>query len=200
VVEKHSFVSIIAQTELIKAEKPPISNPRNLNIENSPIIIQKPQIRSIVFDIDEPGFEVLINQEIHQLLGIVESKCSLEKQILHHQIQIQIPRAKVYEFEDDISEVQTQENNPECPDDSQEASADSNKNWFLELFQWKKSKTPPPQPKQQQSPTLPIPLTSVPNNTASVTIGRSKIMVCTGDLTKQAVSFWNTSYTFCSPP
>ncbi len=123
--------------------------------------------------------------------AIVESKCLLEKQIINHRIQIHIPKANVIDFGDNTVEEQSQENNSEPLNSASEASANSKTNWFFGLFQRKKNDNQPPKPTQQQSPTLQVRSTSDSNNTASVTIGLSKIIVCTGDLTKQAVSFFS---------
>ncbi len=184
-------------------EKVPIEKSRYFNIESSPkssesathpkidqIITQKSQPRSIIFYVDEPGFEVLINQNFSPLLDIVNSKCLLDKQIIHQQIQIHIPKAKVSEFDDNTCEVQSQHNDSEPSNDSNETSMNSKNNWFLELFRPKKPKA------QSSKPTSQGSATSTTNTTATVTIGKSKIIVCTGDLTKQAVSFTNGYYVF----
>jgi hypothetical protein len=197
--EKINDVSLVVKSAPNKPETSPIANRRDLNIENpsksgesntrqknSEIV----QTRSIMFYVDEPGFEVLVNQNFNRLSAIVESKCLLEKQIIHHQIQIQIPKAKVYEFDDNASEVQSQDDNSEPSNNSDEASANSKKHWFLKLFQRDKPKTQSPKPIQQQSPIPQVQSTSSADTTASVTVGNSKIIVCTGDLTKQAVSFF----------
>jgi hypothetical protein len=115
----------------------------------------------------------------------------LEKQIINHRIQIHIPKAKVIDFGDNTVEEQSQENNSEPLNGASEASANPKTNWFFGLFQRKKPDNQPPKPAQQQSPTLQVRSTSDSNNTTSVTIGLSKIIVCTGDLTKQAVSFFS---------
>jgi hypothetical protein len=206
--ENLNYVPIVIQSEPVKSQKPPteklsIEKPRDLNIDsplksskstthpgNNQIITQKPQTRSISFQVDEPGFEVLINQNFNQLLVIGNSKCSVDKQIIHQQIQIPIPKAKVYEFDDSTSDIQSRENNSEAPNNSNETSTASTNNWFLKLFQGKKSNTQSSQPTQQQSPTLQVRSASTVNNTPSVTIGKSKIIVCIGDLTKQAVRYF----------
>ena len=120
-VEKINAVPPVVPRVSIKLEKPPPSNieipPKARESMISPkstqITASKPPTHSIMFDVDEPGFEVLINQNFNRLLAIVNSKCSLDKQIIHHQIQIQIPKAKVYEFNDNTSEIQSQENDSE---------------------------------------------------------------------------------------
>jgi len=115
----------------------------------------------------------------------------LEKQIINHRIQIDIPKAKVIDFGNNTVEEQSQENNSETLNGASAASANPKTNWFFGLFQRKKPDNQPPKPTQQQSPTLQVRSTSDSNNTTSVTIGLSKIIVCTGDLTKQAVSFFS---------
>jgi hypothetical protein len=199
-LEKLNAVPPVVRSDPIKSENPPIPKLRSLNIDSLPkiresiisqknaeIITSKPPTHSIMFDVDEPGFEVLINQDFHRLLAIVDSNCSLAKQILHHQIQIRIPKAKVYDLDDNLSEVQSQDNNVQPSNDSQEASTDQSTNWFLAFFQQKKPKTQSPK-SAVQIPTTPIAMST----TSSVSIGKSKIIVCTGDLKKQEVRFFQS--------
>jgi hypothetical protein len=193
-IEKLYNTPSVVRNDSIKSEKP-----RESTVENAPkaresiispksteITTSKSPTHSIMFDVDEPGFEVLINQGFQRLSAIVDSNCSLVKQIVHHQIQIPIPKAKVYEFDDNQNEVQSPDNNVQPLHDSQEASTDQNTNWLFGLFQWKKPKTRSPK-SAVQMPTTPIDTTPM----RSVSIGKSKIIVCTGDLKNQAVRFFS---------
>jgi hypothetical protein len=72
--------------------------------------------------------------------------------------------------------------------DSGEASTTAPTNWFIDLFRSKQPSTQQPKPAQQPTPTPQISSASSSNDTKSVTVGKSKIIVCVGDLTKQAVS------------
>lgn len=175
-----------------------IQNPRDLNGSsllkssksdtqsgNNQIITPQLPKCSLIFHVDKPGFEILINQEINQLLTITNSKCSLEKEIVHQLIQIQIPKAKVYELEDTIFDVQPQVDSSELPNASEETSTKTTQNWFLSLFEREKTKS-----SEQDNSVSQVLSTSPVYNTANVTIGKSKIIVCIGDLTKQAVSFF----------
>ncbi|CAM4906998.1 unnamed protein product [Rotaria socialis] len=157
------------------------SSESNLYPECTQIKAQTVQNYSIDFDIDEPGFEFLVNQDFHRLLAIVDSKCKLVKQIISHRIQIQIPKAKKHYFDDGASCGLSQENTSEPMDNPSQDTQNSQTNWFLKLFQSSKPTTQPP--------NSPSPVQSLPNtsNIFSVAIGNSKIIVCTGDLTKQAV-------------
>jgi hypothetical protein len=143
---------------------------------------------SITFDVYEPGFEVLVNMEFARLSAIVDSTCSIEQQIIDHKIQFQIPKAKVTESDDNSSEVYSQADDSKSVNDSGEASTKAPKNWFLGLFRPKKPSTQQTKPAQQPTPKPQIPSASSSNDTKSVTVGKSKIIVCVGDLTKQAVS------------
>jgi hypothetical protein len=186
-------------------KKPPVAERRNLIIPNPPKIneltthrehpkintdsfTETPRTRSITFFVDEPGFEVLITTDSSRVSAIVESKCSLQKQMINQTIQIQIPKAKVTELADDTSDVQSQENNSKPPSESNEASTNTKKNWFLELFQGKKADPQLSKSVQQKSPPSQVQSPSSSNNRTSITVGQSKIIVCTGDLIKQAVS------------
>jgi hypothetical protein len=143
---------------------------------------------SITFDVYEPGFEVLVNTEFTRLSAIVDSKCSVEKHIISHKIQIQIPKAKVTESDDNSSEVYSQAGDSKSVNDSGEASTTAPTNWFIDLFRSKQPSTQQPKPAQQPTPTPQMSSASSSNDTKSVTVGKSKIIVCVGDLTKQAVS------------
>ncbi|CAF2758721.1 unnamed protein product, partial [Rotaria sp. Silwood2] len=189
--KKTKYVPSVVKDQPSKPETLPISKVEGLKFENSlqssesithqqlnqTHILKKVQTYSIRFDVDEPGFEVLLNNDFNGLLTIIQSKCQLEKQIIHHQIQIQIPKARVNHFDYNASESQSQEDNSKTINSSNEASIDSQLNWLQRLFQWSK----PTVTEQQQNSTSPVQLTS------SVSIGNSRIIVCTGDLTKQTV-------------
>ena len=118
----------------------------------------------VEFQIDEPGFEVFLQSNHQQLLDIVNSKCSLNHLILRQHIQIQIPQAKVQKLEDNNQS----ENTPTDPEINRTS------NWLLDLFSWgtPKTKTEPPKPS---------------TTSRSIPIGKSKIIVCIGDLTQQTV-------------
>ncbi|CAF3890016.1 unnamed protein product [Rotaria sp. Silwood2] len=190
--KKTKYVPSVVKDQPSKPETLPISKVEGLKFENSlqssesithqqlnqTHILKKVQTYSIRFDVDEPGFEVLLNNDFNGLLTIIQSKCQLEKQIIHHQIQIQIPKARVNHFDYNASESQSQEDNSKTINSSNEASIDSQLNWLQRLFQRSK----PTVTEQQQNSTSPVQLTS------SVSIGNSRIIVCTGDLTKQTVS------------
>ncbi|CAF3324526.1 unnamed protein product [Rotaria sp. Silwood2] len=197
--KKIKNVPTVVKKEANKPEVLPISKPSTLKVDNSPqtsktnihqecnqLNTQKVEKFLITFDVDEPGFEIFVNQQFNQLLTVVKSKCQLEKQILHHQIQIQVPKAKVH-FNNTALQMQPQENNSEPTNDSSQASIDPKPNWFLGLFGFKKSNKQSSWPVQQQKSTSQVQMTSNVMNLTSVAIGNSKIIVCTGDLTKQAV-------------
>jgi hypothetical protein len=195
-IEKLNAVPPVVRSDSIKLEKPRHSNIENPSKARESIIPQKsteittskPRTHSIVFDIDEPGFEVLINQDFNRLLAIFDSNFSLDKQILHHPIQIRIPRAKIYEFEDNTPDIQTEDNASHPSNDSNTASAHPKSNWFSRLFQKNK-----PEKTQSAKPTSQVPsISAAANSTPNLTIGKSKIIVCTGDLKKQAVRFFQS--------
>ncbi|CAF4997951.1 unnamed protein product, partial [Rotaria sp. Silwood1] len=198
--KKIKNVPSVVKNEANKLEVLPIPKPPTLKIDNSPQIsktnihqecnplnAQKVEKFSITFDVDEPGFEIFVNEQFNQLLTVVKSKCQLEKQILHHQIQIQVPKANVH-FNDPTLQTQPQENNSEPTNNSSQASINQKSNWILGLLGFRKSNQQSPSPVQQQKSTSQVQITSNVMNLASVAIGNSKIIVCTGDLTKQAVS------------
>ncbi|CAF1379978.1 unnamed protein product, partial [Rotaria sp. Silwood1] len=197
--KKIKNVPSVVKNEANKLEVLPIPKPPTLKIDNSPQIsktnihqecnplnAQKVEKFSITFDVDEPGFEIFVNEQFNQLLTVVKSKCQLEKQILHHQIQIQVPKANVH-FNDPTLQTQPQENNSEPTNNSSQASINQKSNWILGLLGFRKSNQQSPSPVQQQKSTSQVQITSNVMNLASVAIGNSKIIVCTGDLTKQAV-------------
>ena len=179
--EKLNSVPPVIRNVSVNSEKP-----RQSIIESPPKSTEnttpKPQTRSIVFDIDEPGFELLIDQDFPRLLAIVGSNCSIVKQILHHQIPIPIPKTKINETDDNTPAVQSEDQASRLSNDSNTASAETISNWFYRLFYNDKSEKP-------QSPVPSI--SAAANTTPSLTIGKSKINVCTGDLTKQAVRFFS---------
>ena len=119
----------------------------------------------IEFEIDEPGFEVFIQSNHQQLLDIVNSKCSLNYLILRQHIRIQIPQAKVFQKLEDNNQS---ENTPTDPETNRTS------NWLLDLFSWGTPKTKTEPPKSSTT-------------TRSIPIGKSKILVCIGDLTQQTV-------------
>ncbi|CAF1000281.1 unnamed protein product [Rotaria sordida] len=172
---------------VLKIENSPLSTKSTIHEKYNQINTQRIQTYSITFDVDEPGFEILVNHNFNQLLAIIESKCQLEKQIIQHQIQIQIPKAKVDYFDDNTLQIQEQENNSEHTNDPSTASVSSKFNWFQRLFQWSIPTVQPSTPVQQQNFTSLVQPILNANNIASVAIGNSKIIVCTGDLTKQMV-------------
>jgi hypothetical protein len=65
------------------------------------------QIRETSFDVNEPGFEVLVNKESERLTNLVKSKCYLEKKIEIYHENIPIPKAGVTNLEDGIKQPQT---------------------------------------------------------------------------------------------
>ncbi len=65
------------------------------------------QIRDISFDINEPGFEILISKEPERLLSLVKSKCYLEKTIETYCDRIPIPKARVAGIVDDEIKLTT---------------------------------------------------------------------------------------------
>lgn len=153
-----------------------------------PNVVKIPQTDSKTFDIDEPGFEVLVNNNINQLLAIVESKCKLDKQVLSNRIQIQVPKANEHFINANTLPDELQEPDIENSNNSRQDSENQKSNWFLQLFQRSKPKSSPLRPKEQESSTVSIDTQSSASNTNNVTIGKSKIIVCSGDLTKQMVS------------
>ncbi len=58
------------------------------------------------FDVDEPGFDVLVNKEPERLLTLVKSKCFLEKKIETYHDNIPIPKARITDLEDGIKQLQ----------------------------------------------------------------------------------------------
>jgi hypothetical protein len=187
-VEKLNSVPPVIRNVSVNSEKP-----RQSIIESPPKITEnttpKPQTHSIVFDIDEPGFELLIDQDFPRLLAIVGSNCTIVKQIIQRQIPIPIPKTKINEIDDNTSAVQSADEASHLSNDSNTSPAGTKSNWFHRLFHSNKSKNP-------QSP---VPSTSAAaNTTPSLTIGKSKINVCTGDLTKQAVKFFSMVILFRS--
>jgi hypothetical protein len=66
------------------------------------------QIREISFDVNEPGFELLVSKESERLIHLVKSnKCFLEKKIETYRDHILIPKARVADLEDDVKQTQT---------------------------------------------------------------------------------------------
>jgi hypothetical protein len=60
------------------------------------------QIRETTFEVNEPGFEVLISKERERLVALVHSKCYYEKTIETHTTHINIPTARVTDLEDRV--------------------------------------------------------------------------------------------------
>lgn len=154
----------------------------NSSLKSNETVIHSLSTQSIVFDVDEPGFELLVIQRFDQLSTIVNSECSLEKQILRKRIQILIPKAKLYESEDDILNIESQGNTSESSNESNGTATTQKGNWFLSWFQAKK-----PTSSQQQASCK-----SQIISTSTVTIGKSKIIVGIGDLTKQPVNIFSS--------
>ena len=151
--------------------------------------VRIPQTYSITFDVDQPGFEVLVNQEPSRLLAIVKSNGCLEKQILNYPTPIVVPNATVNEFEKEPEE-QTATSLPDIP----EPQTAPNENWFFKFFQNSKRQSTPSKPEQLQQVRQAMPnAVSQP----SMTIGPSKIIVCTGDLSTQQVSQKITTRSSC---
>ncbi|CAF4205137.1 unnamed protein product [Rotaria sp. Silwood2] len=146
------------------------SNNDTLNQESNQSKQKTIETYSITFDIDEPGFEVLVNKSFNRLLAIIESKCQLEKEIIHHPIQIEIPKSKVNHSDDSTSHNKSQEDNPKSMDDASSTS----------MIQ-------PSLSAVQMNSTTQAESASIVDNIARVAIGNSKIVVCTADLTKQSV-------------
>ncbi|CAF3345786.1 unnamed protein product, partial [Rotaria sp. Silwood2] len=153
-----------------KSEHWPPSNNDTLNQESNQSKQKTIETYSITFDIDEPGFEVLVNKSFNRLLAIIESKCQLEKEIIHHPIQIEIPKSKVNHSDDSTSHNKSQEDNPKSMDDASSTS----------MIQ-------PSLSAVQMNSTTQAESASIVDNIARVAIGNSKIVVCTADLTKQSV-------------
>ncbi|CAF1381804.1 unnamed protein product [Adineta steineri] len=65
------------------------------------------QIRDITFEINEPGFDVLVSKEPERLMNIVKSKCWLEKTIDTYRDYISPPKARISDVEDRIKQTQT---------------------------------------------------------------------------------------------
>ena len=162
-----------------KIEKPVLKSthePVVHRTENIPI----PPTYSITFDVDQPGFEVLVDQELPRLLAIFKSKVFYGKQIIDHPIQIDIPKARVDDIPDQSEEQTTTSTTvtpvpPTAPKD----------NWFVRLFQSAK-----PQPTPSKSEQLQPVRQAMPNHVTQpcLAIRMSKITICTGDLTTQQVS------------
>ncbi|CAF2687797.1 unnamed protein product [Rotaria sp. Silwood2] len=110
------------------------SNNDTLNQESNQSKQKTIETYSITFDIDEPGFEVLVNKSFNRLLAIIESKCQLEKEIIHHPIQIEIPKSKVNHSDDSTSHNKSQEDNPKSMDDASKAFVNLNPNMFQISF------------------------------------------------------------------
>ncbi|CAF4133192.1 unnamed protein product, partial [Adineta steineri] len=132
------------------SRKFPTPKPRTLNVENVPqfretLESKVTQSYSITFDVDEPGFEILINQNSNRLLTVIGSKCSLTKHIIDHRVEIQIPKAKLDEIDNNAYNVQSGENNSVPEEKSNDDSGNSGISWFFSLFHGKKPNT------QQQS-------------------------------------------------
>ncbi|CAF4504803.1 unnamed protein product [Rotaria sp. Silwood1] len=185
--KKPKYIPPIVKNELNKPETSVQPSQSTIHQEDKQIKKQIVQTFSIAFDVDEPGFEILVNRDCNQLLNIVGSKCQLEKQIIYHKIQIQIPKVRVDHFNHNTLQSQSQENISESTNDVNNPSENSNLNWFLKLFQRSTSKTQSSTPVKQQNSTPQVQATSSATNITSIAIGNSKIIVCTGDLTKQVV-------------
>ncbi|CAM4776475.1 unnamed protein product [Rotaria magnacalcarata] len=175
------------KAHISKIENSSKSSESNLYPESNQITTQTVQTYLIEFDIDEPGFEVLVHHDFYRLLAIIDSKCQLVKQIIPHPIQIQIPKAKKHYFDDGASFGLSQENKSEPVDNPSQDTDSPPTNWFLKLFQLNKPTTQPSTVTQPQNSPLSVQSTSNTSNTCSVAIGNSKIIVCTGNLTTQAV-------------
>ncbi|UJR08142.1 hypothetical protein I4U23_012418 [Adineta vaga] len=145
------------------------------------------QIQSIVFHVDEPGFEVVVSQVWNRVVAVVDSKCSITKQIIHNQIQISLPKAKVEQFDDSISDVPSSENDSTPIEDPIIDSANSKASWWSRLFGKNRSDSQSSPSAQENTSSTPLSPISTINDEVYMTIGKSKIVACTGDLTKQAV-------------
>jgi hypothetical protein len=65
------------------------------------------QIRDTSFEINEPGFEILVSKEPERLFTLVKSKCFLEKNVDTHRIYIPVPKTKVADVEDGVKQTRS---------------------------------------------------------------------------------------------
>ena len=154
--------------------------------KSQPAVEPKPPMRSMIFDIDQPGFEVLISQDFSRLLAVVASKCSLEKEILHHSIRISIPKAKARNVSNSFSSVQSEENASHAGSQSDATPSKPNSNWFTRFFQKKEQKLVKP---SSSPPEAAFTSTTASAVRVNDTVDAPKIMVRIGDLKTQAVKF-----------
>ena len=181
----HVVQDVQQQFEILNQKEATLLSVRALATRSESIrsVEAKPVMRSLTFDMDVPGFEVLISEDRDRLTDIVASKCHLEKQILHQSIRINVPKAKARKIVDTIAPTASQERVTQS-----ENKSDSN--WFLRLFQRNQ--------RQRPEPSLSASATASAPTTASITVGASTIIVCTGDLIKQAVKCFSLIINHCS--
>lgn len=65
------------------------------------------QIKELPFEVDEPGFEVLVSKNKEQLLATIKSKCYLEKNIETRRIDITVPKSRVANLEKETKNPQS---------------------------------------------------------------------------------------------
>lgn len=65
------------------------------------------QIHETSFDVNEPGFEILVSKETDRLLSLVKSKCYLEKTIDTFSDPIPVPNARIADPDDGITQTHT---------------------------------------------------------------------------------------------
>ena len=63
-------------------------------------------VKETSFEIMDAGFDVLVAQQFHRLVALVQSKCLLEKKIDIFRIYIPVPRARGVDYEQAMKQSQ----------------------------------------------------------------------------------------------
>ncbi|CAF0989356.1 unnamed protein product [Adineta ricciae] len=152
--------------------------------QNIPITPKHIQNISITFDIDEVGFEHLVSQDWNRVVAVVESKCSIEKEIIRTQIRIQLPKAKEEQMDDSTSGRTVSEEVPSTENPTT-SSTSSKQSWISKIFGWNASNAQLSPNTQQNTSPASMKSAASENTEISITVGNSKIAVYTGDLIEQ---------------
>ncbi|CAF1007839.1 unnamed protein product [Adineta ricciae] len=129
--------------------------------------------------------DIQISQDWNRVVAVVESKCSIAKEVIRTQIQIQLPKAKEEQMDNSTSGCSVSEEIPSTENPTT-SSTSSKQSWISKIFRRNASNTQlSPNTQQNISPASMKSAVSA-NADISITVSNSKIAVCVGDLTEQA--------------
>ena len=78
--------------------------PSNLHVNIKHSLEALVQIQDTSFEIDEPGFEVFLDNELGRLMAVVKSKCVLEKNVEIRRIYIPMLKSRLPDPEDGVQQ------------------------------------------------------------------------------------------------